>query len=434
MTLPRPNPLVLIAALATAIACHPAAHAAPDSTWSEHYRAARAAFAAERFEDARWHFLRADELVGGSPNALYNLAAVETRLGRPDEALRWLEEFAATGIVRGAARDTLFAPLRGDPRFAAIVARIDSSATPIMRSTPVVTLGDAGLLAEDVAYDPVDDRFFVSSIHRRKILVVDRSGRARDFVPPKANGAWGYFALRLDGTRGRLWATTCAMRVIEDYADADSGRAALECFDSRTGRRLRRIELPRDGSPHVLGDMTLGSDGTVYVTESLGGGVYALRPGEAAFDTLAPNGTFGSPQTPVLTPDGRRLLIADYPRGVASLELRTGTVDWLPKPHSLGASGIDGLYRHGTHLIAVQNGWAVKRLLLLDLDPGFRRITGWSVLERASEGLGEPSHGVLVGDTFYFLANTGWERVDESDRLVTGPDAAPPAIRSLGLR
>jgi len=63
---------------------------------------------------------------------------------------------------------------------------------------------------------------------------------------------------------------------------------ALVALDRRTGRVLRRFELPRDGARHVLGDMTIGPDGAVYVTDSVAGGVYRLRPGGAALDTLAP--------------------------------------------------------------------------------------------------------------------------------------------------
>jgi hypothetical protein len=39
---------------------------------------------------------------------------------------------------------------------------------------------------------------------------------------------------------------------------------------------------------------------------------------------------------------------------------------------------------------------------------------------------------VVVGDEFYFLANTGWDRVGDDQRLKPG-DAAPPAILRVKL-
>jgi hypothetical protein len=220
---------------------------------------------------------------------------------------------------------------------------------------------------------------------------------------------------------------------MDGYTPADSGRTALLCFDTTDGRQIVRVELFRDGNPHVLGDLTIGRDGTVYVTESLGGGVYALRPGRSQLDTLAKSGSFGSPQTPVVTPDGRRLLIPDYPRGIASLDLGTRRITWLPKPRTLGASGIDGLYLYDTHLIAIQNGWSVKRILWLDLDADLTRIERWRVLEQGTPWLGEPSHGQVGRDGFYFLANTGWDRVNANEQLVTGGDAQPPLILKVPM-
>src|SRR5262249_5854216 len=159
---------------------------------------------------------------------------------------------------------------------------------------------------------------------------------------------------------------------------------------------------------HVLGDLTIGPDGTVYVTDSVAGGVFRLRPGSPALETLARAGTFGSPQQPAVTGDGQRLLVPDYPRGIAPLGLRGGTVRWLARPRTLACGGIDGLVRDGDRLLAIQNGTAPHRVLELSLDPAAERIVGWRVLEQASRGLGEPNHGVIVERTLMLIGNSGW--------------------------
>lgn len=244
----------------------------------------------------------------------------------------------------------------------------------------------------------------------------------------------GIYGLALDAARGRLWATTAAGPTCEGYDPADSGRTALLAYDLRAGKRLTRVELPRDGAKHVLGDLTLGRDGTVYLTESLGGGVYRLRLGAITLDTLAPSGTFRSPQMPVLALDGRRLLIPDYPRGLAALDIASGRVAWLAKPRTLASGGIDGLYRVGRHLVAIQNGTSPHRILELTLDPGETRVESWRVLEQASEWLGEPNHGVRVRDDLYFIGNSGWDRVGDDEILKTPADARPAVLLRLGRR
>jgi hypothetical protein len=379
---------------------------------------------------AKPHLERADSLMGGHAGVTYALAAIAAKQGDASTALRLLTDYAATGLTREIRSDSAFAPMWGRPAFDSIEARIRSNAHPIAHGEVAVRLEDASLLTEDLAWDSARRRFLVSSIHRRKIVALASTGKISDFAAA-GEDAWGIYGLALDGTHGRLWATTAAGPTTEAYDPADSGRTALLAYDLASGRRVTRVELPRDGARHVLGDLTLARDGTVYVTESLGGGVYRLRPGAATLDTLAPSGSFHSPQMPVIALDGRRLLIPDYARGLATLEIASGRITWLAKPRTLASVGIDGLYRDGHQLIAIQNGTAPHRVLELTLDPGETRILGWRVLEQASEWLGEPNHGTFVGRNFYFIGNSGWDRVGEDEVMQTPADARPAVLLRL---
>jgi len=427
----------LVAAALAAVCTVPSvvrAQGAPaDTSWQQHSRLARSAFAAGDWAASRHHFERADAIVGGGANAMYNLAIVEARAGHPAAALDHLEEFASTGLTRAAARDTMFTALRSDPRFTAVTAQLDSNAAPRGAAVVAHQLKDAALLAEDLAWDAAGKRFFVSSIHERKIVAVDEKGETRDFTGADEPDFWGAFALRLDPKRHLLWATTAAIKTIERYDDADSGRAAVIAFDTRSGKRVRRADLASDGRAHVLGDMTVAGDGTVYVTDSVGGGVYRLRPGAAALDTVLAPGTFTSPQSPVLAPGGRRLVIPDYPRGLAAVEIASGKVTWLPKPRTFASGGIDGLYWTGRGLIAVQNGTSPRRVLWLDTDAQLTRVTGWRVLEQATDRLGEPSHGVIAGHDFFFLGDTGWDRVGDDEVMKTDAESTAPVILRMTL-
>ena len=361
------------------------------------------------------------------------MASPAGREGRRDEALRWLRALAETGIARDVANDTTFARWRDDPEFRAIAARLDSNGMPLANATRSHSLGDASLLAEDVAWDARGERFLVSSIHRRKIVAVDRSGRVTDYTAAGADSAWGMYGLALDAARGLLWATTVAGPESDVYSPADSGRTALLAYDLRSARLRQRFELPRTRERQVLGDLTVGPDGAVYLSESLGGALHRLAPGARALEPLVPAGTFRSPQGLALAADGKRLYVADYSRGIGAVDLATGSVTWLAKPYTLSPSGCDGLYRDGDRLIAIQNGTTPRRVLELRLDGRGSSITGWRVLEQASPDMGEPNHGVVVGRDFHFIGNSGWERVGEDGRLETGAEARPPVLLRLRL-
>ena len=78
------------------------------------------------------------------------------------------------------------------------------------------------------------------------------------------------------------------------------------------------------------------------------------------------------------------------------------------------------MYLHKGSLIAVQNGSAPERVVRFGLDSEFKEVTSEEVIERATSTLGDPTHGVIVGDSFYYIANSGWDSLDEVGRLNTG--------------
>ena len=424
------RPALVLAAVA---AFASPAGAQSDSSWALHARAARQAYHEGNFSVFRAQLLAQRREIGALPRLDYDLAVAEARLGNGARAVEWLETFADMGLWQDVARDPDLVSLRSASGYAQVLARLAANREPIARGAPAFTLADADLIAEVIAWDPAGNRFFVSSVHRRKIIALDSTGRATDFTQPGADGTWGMLALAVDRARGVLWATTVAMPPAEGYAAADSGRSALLSYDLATGRVRARLEPPATRAGHALGDMTLAANGTVYVSDGASGAVYTVAPDGRALDVLEPPGTFTSPQTPALSPDERRLFVADYARGVAVIDLATRAVAWLPHPGNVAMAGIDGLYRVGTTLLALQNGTTPNRVLRLVLDDGMTRILGADVVERGAPSLDEPTHGVLVGDSFYFIARSGWSRVRDDGSLAPAGASDAPTVRRLVL-
>jgi hypothetical protein len=237
----------------------------------------------------------------------------------------------------------------------------------------------------------------------------------------------------LDAVKQILWATTTAVPQSPPYANADDGRSAVLQIDLRSRTLLGRYELS-DGQPHAFGDMTLANDGKPFVSDGRGGGVYAIRPGrEDPFEPVVKQGVFRSPQTPAVSPDGTALFVPDYTRGIAKVNLAGHGVTWLCHPPELALFGIDGFYMQGHTLLAVQNGTAPERVLLATLDKTYSRVVAWHVAVARVSGLGEPTHGAVSGRYFYFLVNSGWDRVGDDGQLRSEPAAAPAQIWRLSL-
>jgi hypothetical protein len=106
---------------------------------------------------------------------------------------------------------------------------------------------------------------------------------------------------------------------------------------------------------------------------------------------------------------------------------------WLQHPPELTLAGIDGLYLHGRTLFAVQNGTAPERILVMTLDARGNRVETWRVAVTRVPGLGDPTHGVVRGGYFYFLVNSGWNRLGDDGSLKADTAATPAEIWRIRL-
>jgi hypothetical protein len=395
----------------------------PDSTYHDHIAAARASAPPV----AREHLLRALALLHGHPDVFYLLARNATLMGQPEAAVGYLRTIAAMGLAYRADSDSTLAPLRSRADFRAVVAAMAANKSPIGHATTVSTLDDPDLLTEDVAYDPADRTFYLSSIHRRKIVAISADGGRTTF----ATMPLAPMALVVDAKRRTLWVSIAGMAQAEGHEPADTGRSGVLRYDLTTRKLIAHYDLPVDGPQHVLGDMTLDASGNAIVSDGAGGGVYTIDRERGVLSALIPPGTFQSPQNPAVAPDGR-ILVADYAMGVATIDPATHAVSWIAHADTVALNGIDGMYLVGHVLYAIQNGTNPERVTRFVLDPDLRRVVTWSVLERATKGLGDPTHGVVVGDQFYFIANSGWDRFAD-DGHITNRTGTPARLEKTKL-
>jgi sugar lactone lactonase YvrE len=394
-------------------------------------------------------------LTSGHPETVFAMGKAEALLGHPAAAMDWLRSFADMGLVRDLAAEPDLASLRRDPGMPALLARIAGNRQAVSRSQPAFTLSDPNLLTEDLAFDPIRRRFLVSSIREAKVVAIDaRTGAFADFVPAGRDAIWGVMALAVDARRGVLWATTAALAAFPGYTPAAAGHTAVLRYDLATGKLRKRYDLPMPAASQpsagaaaaptapaaaeadrdrVLGDMTVSPAGDVFVSEAVTGAVYTIRRARDVLETLVPPGIFASPQTPAVTPDGRRLLVADYVRGIGVVDLASRAVIWMEHPRGVAVNGIDGMYLAGASLIAVQNGTEPNRVVRFRLDPGLRRILGWEPLDSNSAGLGAPTHGTLAGNDFYFLANSGWDQLADDGSVKPDGKLTPASVRRVPL-
>jgi hypothetical protein len=176
-----------------------------------------------------------------------------------------------------------------------------------------------------------------------------------------------------------------------------------------------------------LGDMTLDLNGDAIVSDGEHGGVYRVNRKTLEFERIDA-GDFVSPQTPVALSDGKHILVPDYVRGIGVLNLADKHVAWIRMEGKHALSGIDGLYALGNALIATQNGTSPERVVRFALDASSTRVLSESIIERSTATLGDPTHGVMVDGHFYYIANSGWDSLDDHGVLKEGKTLSAPVI------
>lgn len=143
-----------------------------------------------------------------------------------------------------------------------------------------VLVASPGLHPEGVEWDGSRDRFLVSSVSRGAITAVRDDGSLETLVEdPDVVSAIG---IQVDAERDRLLVASSDLGAVQGTSQ---GHAKLGIYGLASGERLHMVDLGglRPESRHFANDVTVGPDGTAYVTDSFTPVLYAVTPdGEAS--------------------------------------------------------------------------------------------------------------------------------------------------------
>ncbi len=346
-----------------------------------------------------------------SPGVLIRLARVQAANGQPEAAVATLKAYADLGLVLDVAADPDLKGLAGRPDFAPVAAAMKANAEPRGMANLVMTIDRSDFIGEGVAV--LGDDLLLSGVAARTVLRV-HEGKAWPFLRDESGtGALFGMAVDFDGT---VW-------VAEAWgADLPGGSGP-----SRTGllklgpdgHVLARYPVADNGKHRQLGDVIIDPEGTVYATDSVGGGVYRLRAGEAAPTLFAQSSAIKSPQGMGICEGG--LLVADYSSGLYVIDPESGKVRSVEGQGKAALVGLDGLASDPSEdrrdlrsrvttldFIATQNGVEPQRLMALRLDRSCRKMI-WAQPRLANlRGVDDLSLGAMGEHSYYFVGHSQW--------------------------
>ena len=130
--------------------------------------------------------------------------------------------------------------------------------------------------------------------------------------------------------------------------------------------------------------------------------------------------------------DGKALYVAHL-EGLSRVDLRTRDVVPVGHPASMTLVGIDGLATYKGDIIAIQNGLpGVSRVVRLAMTADGLNVRSLDVLDANLPDHDIPTTGVLVGDGFYYIANSQLRRFTSPGVPAVG-SLQKPIIRRVNL-
>lgn len=377
-----------------------------------------AAIQAEDWTTAEARLAEADARNPAHPGLMMLSARAAAARGDTAEAIRRLDRYARAGLSADVQDDPVLERVVVEAEFQPVARRLASNASA---TGAIATVGrlEGAFIAEGVAWDAERGRLFVSGVHGRTIVQVDRAGRLSRWLDADPE-AWGVFGIAIDPRADVLWAAESGSEHGKLVPVEDQGRAGLIKVDLAAGRALARYPAPADRK-RGFGDVAVGPDGTVWVSDSVAGEVWRLRPGAEAIEQVVSEGVLGSPQGLAVAADGSTVFVLDYSSGLHRIEVATSTVSRVSVPADLALAGSDGLVLHERALYVVQNGVNPQRILRLELDASGLGVRAWSVLAANLPDLSEPTGAVVEGGDLLFIARSQWTDFDPDGSLRRDP-------------
>jgi hypothetical protein len=335
----------------------------------------------------------------------YELAAAYARSGDKRKAYDLLVRLQGSGFGFDPSNDARFEKVKGTRVWDYIVLNLQANLSPFGGGTAGFALPKADTLIESIAYDPARKQFLLASVRDGSIQLADEQGKLTPFITANAeNGLLATYGLHVDAARDTLWAIGNGIPHRKGIVAADYGRSVLYKFQLSTGKFVARHEIPASHRPSLLSSMTVSPKGEVYVADGVARRIYRLEGSELR--VIVENPRLTSIRGMTFNADGSKLFFADYDLGLFGIDLNTGKPFAVQPGKNFTLYGIEGLAWWNGFLVVVQNGFPPARVMRLTLDPAGTTVTHAQALDAAKPEFGTPTQGVVVGDRFWFIANS----------------------------
>ncbi len=369
----------------------------PAAEAQDHLRAANEAYEDKDYAAFTRSLETALALNPASLATRYNLASGYALTAKPERALELLRGLVAARIDYGMAEDPDLESLHQLPAFRDLIAELEANTAPVVNSTPYYSLEQLDLVPEGIAFDAVTDRLFFGSMRSGDIFVLDADRGLTKFATVDREGKRSAIGMAVDQFRGLLWVVGTTFDMAENF-DADAPTlSGIFGFDLASGELEREYSI--QGAVFGLNDVAVGPRGELYASGDV---PHVLDEEEQRLVPLRTTPELFGSNGIAAEPSGRTLFVSSYPVGIASIDLASGTAQFLDAPKNTSLYGVDGLYWHDGDLVGIQNGVKPWRLLRMHLNEDKTAVLRARIVEMANDAA-LPTTGAIIGDRIRYI-------------------------------
>ncbi len=366
-----------------------------------------AAYAAKDYLTFRKTLESLHKLRPNNSDYMYQLVIAHALLNEKGQAYELMLGMQQQGLAYDFLESEHTQSIQGTEVFDYVNDMLKIAGKPVGAAEPVFVLPDAVVMPETIAWDESRQKFLIGTVAEGQILAVGKDGQVSELLKAgPENGMWAIFDILVDEPRNRLWVTSASTPGYLRFDPVEKDRSALFEFDLKTLGFIRRHPVPVDGRPHILGSMTIGPNGAIYIADRVLPLIYSKPAGEDGLKAILVLKEMVSQRGIAMQPDGRIMYVADREMGIIAVDLEGKQARLLEVPGTFNVGGIDGIYLNNNRLFVIQNGISPQRVMRLQLDSSGTKVASVAPLAVALPEFDLPSFGTIEGEDLYYFANS----------------------------
>lgn len=333
------------------------------------------------------------------PTLWYHLAAAKALNGKSEESFRALENLLFWNPKLDYDSDTDFENLLSSVGYRDSLATYAQRFASVKEHSTVYAHLEGKYHAEDLVLK--GETIYFTDIRNGLVMAYETTTQSYRQIAKLKGSAFAIASMDKNQT---VWTTSSMIPNYKDYREEDHGDSWVYEIDLSEGRILTEIHIPEKG---ILGDMAISRAGKLYITNSLKPEIFVIDIKGKTLEGTIPIEDGFSLQGIDISDDQKHVFVADYIKGIVKIDLHDPKDrSWLVS-HTYLLKGIDGLtFVDKQHLLAIQNGSKVKRVILLELEGTL--VKDLDLLDNGLHPEADPTNGMRSDGNFYYISNSPW--------------------------